>query len=50
METAEARKVTTVCIGLPEFRFWQLLLLKGGFLNRLLQKLKTSDVDLIILS
>lgn len=26
------------------------LLLKGGFLNRLLQKLKTSDVDLIILS
>lgn len=50
METAEARKVTTVCIGLPEFRFWQLLLLKGGFFNRLLQKLKTSDVDLIILS
>lgn len=49
MEVAEERKVTTVCIGVPEFRLWQIVL-KGGLFNRLLRKLKASDIDLIILS
>lgn len=49
METAEAQKATTVCIGVPEFRLWQVVL-RGGLFNRLLQKLKASDIDLVILS
>lgn len=49
MEIAEEKKITTVCIGVPEFRLWQVVL-KGGLFNRLLQKLKASDIDLIILS
>ncbi|HEU4717785.1 MAG TPA: sensor protein KdpD [Bacteroidia bacterium] len=49
MEVAEEKKITTVCIGVPEFRLWQIVL-KGGLFNRLLGKLKISDIDLIILS
>ena len=49
MDVAEEKKITTVCIGVPEFRLWQVIL-KGGLFNRLLEKLKAADIDLIILS
>jgi two-component system sensor histidine kinase KdpD len=49
MEVAEEKKITTVCIGVPKFRLWQIVL-RGGLFNRLLKKLVDSDIDLIILS
>ncbi len=48
-ETAEQRKVTTVCIGKPHVNLIQVILRTNAF-NKLLNKLSDSDTDLIILS
>ncbi len=48
-KVAEERKITTVCIGKPHLRLWQVILNTNGF-NQLLHSLSRSDIDLIILS
>jgi two-component system sensor histidine kinase KdpD len=49
MEQAEARKITTICIGKPHFSLVQIILATNVF-NDLLKKLSASDIDLVILS
>ncbi len=49
VETAEQRKITTVCVGKPHFNLIQVILRTNAF-NQLLNKLSDSDIDLIILS
>jgi len=46
---AEEKHITTVCIGKPHLRLWQVILRTNTF-NQLLQRLSRSDTDLIILS
>jgi len=46
---AEEHQITTVCIGKPHLRLWQVIL-KTNVFNQLLTKLSDSDIDLIILS
>lgn len=46
---AGERHITTVCIGKPHLRLWQVILNTNTF-NQLLQRLSKSDIDLIILS
>jgi two-component system, OmpR family, sensor histidine kinase KdpD len=46
---AEEKQITTVCIGKPHLRLWQVIL-KTNVFNQLLNKLSDSDIDLIILS
>jgi two-component system, OmpR family, sensor histidine kinase KdpD len=46
---AEEKHITTVCIGKPHLRLWQVILNTNTF-NQLLQRLSKSDTDLIILS
>lgn len=46
---AEEKHITTVCIGKPHLRLWQVIL-KTNVFNQLLSKLSRSDIDLIILS
>ncbi|HWA32817.1 MAG TPA: sensor histidine kinase KdpD [Cyclobacteriaceae bacterium] len=46
---AEEKHITTVCIGKPHLRLWQVIL-KTNVFNQLLNKLSKSDIDLIILS
>ncbi len=46
---AEEKHITTVCIGKPHLRLWQVIL-KTNVFNQLLNKLSDSDIDLIILS
>lgn len=48
-QVAEERHITTVCIGKPHVRLWQLILKTNTF-NQLLNRLSKSDTDLIILS
>jgi two-component system sensor histidine kinase KdpD len=43
------KQITTVCIGKPHLRLWQVIL-KTNVFNQLLNKLSDSDIDLIILS
>lgn len=45
----EKRSITTVCIGKPHFNLFRIILSTNTF-NQLLNKLSSSDVDLIILS
>ena len=49
VKLAEERQVTTICIGKPHMRLWQLILNTNKF-NQLLNKLSSSDIDLVILS
>ncbi|MBX2897393.1 MAG: sensor protein KdpD [Cyclobacteriaceae bacterium] len=49
VKTAEEKQITTVCVGKPRFKFWQVILNTNSF-NRLLTKLSRSNTDLIILS
>lgn len=49
IKVAEEKQITTICIGLPRIRLWQVLLRTNSF-NQLLRKLSASDIDLIILS
>lgn len=48
-KVAEEKQITTVCIGKPHLRLWQVILNTNVF-NQLLTKLSNSDVDLVILS
>lgn len=48
-KVAEERQITTVCIGKPHVRLWQVILNTNVF-NQLLHSLSRSDIDLIILS
>ena len=49
VKVAEEKQITTICIGLPRFRLWQILTKTSSF-NRLVKKLDGSDIDLIMLS
>ncbi len=49
IKVAEEKQITTICIGLPRMRLWQLVIKTNSF-SRLLKKLSGSDIDLIILS
>jgi two-component system sensor histidine kinase KdpD len=46
---AEARKVTTICIGKPHLSLFRVIIATNAF-NQLLKKLSSSHIDLIILS
>lgn len=49
IQVAEEKQITTICIGLPRLRLWQIITRTSSF-NRLVRKLDGSDIDLIILS
>ncbi len=49
MEVVEQKKITTVCIGKPHLSLFKVILSSNIF-NKLLNKLSSSNVDLIILS
>jgi len=46
---AEEKGITTVCIGKPHLRLWQVILNTNVF-SQLLTKLSNSDIDIVILS
>jgi two-component system, OmpR family, sensor histidine kinase KdpD len=48
-EVAEQKEATTICIGKPRFNFFTFVL-AGSTFNELLKKLKSHDIDIIILS
>ena len=48
-DTAEANNVTTICIGKPQFKFYQLVL-KTAIFTQLLKKMSKTSIDLVILS
>jgi len=48
-EVAEKQKITTICIGKPHFKLWQLILKRNVF-NQLLKWVSKSNVDIVILS
>lgn len=48
-ETAEKYDVTTICIGKPHFKFYQLVM-KTAVFTQLLNKMSKTDIDLVILS
>jgi two-component system sensor histidine kinase KdpD len=48
-ETAEKHDVTTICIGKPRFKFYQLIM-KTAIFTQLLNKMSKTDIDLVILS
>jgi two-component system sensor histidine kinase KdpD len=45
----EEKNITTVCIGKPHLKLWQIIL-KTGVFNQLLKTLSKNEVDLVILS
>ena len=49
MEIVEEKKITTVCIGKPHIKLFQVILRTNVF-NQLLKTLSKNDVDLVILS
>lgn len=49
IETADQKSVTTICIGKPHFNLIRIILSSNVF-NQLLQKLSSSDIDIVILS
>ncbi len=49
LETAEERKITTICIGKPHLNLIKIIL-RTTIFNHLLKKLSASDIDLVILS
>lgn len=49
IEMIEEKNITTVCIGKPHFKLWQIIL-KTGVFNQLLKTLSKNEVDLVILS
>jgi len=48
-ETAEKYDITTICIGKPHFKFYQVVL-KTAMFTQLLNKMSQTHIDLIILS
>ena len=49
MEIAQAKEITTICIGKPHFSFFQLVI-KTNLFRQLLQKISAVEIDLVILS
>ena len=49
IETVTEKKITTVCIGKPHLKLFQIIL-RTNIFNQLLKTLSNNDVDLIILS
>lgn len=49
VKVAEEKQITTICIGLPRIRIWQVITKTNSF-SRLVKKLSGSDIDLVILS
>lgn len=49
VKVAEEKQISTICIGLPHLRFWQIILRTNSF-GQLIRKLDKSDIDLILLS
>jgi two-component system sensor histidine kinase KdpD len=49
IETIEEKNITTVCLGKPHLKLWQIIL-KTSVFNQLLKTLSKNDVDLVILS
>lgn len=49
IDTIEKKQITTVCIGKPHLKLWQIILRTSVF-NQLLKTLSKNDVDLVILS
>ena len=47
--TIEEKGITTICLGKPHTRLWQIIL-KTSVFNQLLKTLSKNDVDLVILS
>src|SRR3569833_1976232 len=47
-ETAEKYEITTICIGKPHFKFYQLVM-KTAVFTQLLNKMSKTDIDLVIL-
>jgi two-component system sensor histidine kinase KdpD len=48
-ETAEKYAITTICIGKPQFKFYQLVM-KTAVFTQLLNKMSKTNIDLVILS
>ncbi len=48
-ETADKYDITTICIGKPRFKFYQLVM-KTAVFTQLLKKMSKTDIDLVILS
>jgi len=48
-ETAESRGITTICLGKPQFKFYQLIL-KTAVFTQLLNKMSKTHIDIVILS
>jgi two-component system sensor histidine kinase KdpD len=49
LEVVKEKQITTICIGKPHLRLWQIILHTGIF-NQLLRALTENDVDVVILS
>ena len=49
VKVAEEKQISTICIGLPHLRLWQVILRTNSF-GQLIRKLDKSDIDLILLS
>lgn len=49
INTIEKRLITTVCLGKPHLKLWQIIV-KTSVFNQLLRTLSKNDVDLVILS
>jgi two-component system, OmpR family, sensor histidine kinase KdpD len=49
IETIEEKGITTICLGKPHLKLWQIML-KTSVFNQLLKTLSKNDVDLVILS
>jgi two-component system sensor histidine kinase KdpD len=48
-ETAEKYDITTICLGKPRFKFYQVIM-KTAVFTQLLNKMSKTDIDLVILS
>lgn len=48
-EASEQKGITTICIGKPHLTIWNVILSSAVF-NQLLNKLSTSEIDILILS
>jgi len=48
-ETADKYDITTICIGKPRFKFYQLVM-KTAVFTQLLKKMSKTEIDLVILS
>ena len=49
IEKAGERKITTICVGKPHLSLLKIILATHVF-NKLLNKLSSNDIDLVILS